>query len=423
LEAPLRCLFCCSASRGKSWQRSYEIPSGKMTVKDTPMIKAETIQMKDNFSREAGRKMGEDLIEKLGQPPNACWLFASPGKGLKSLVKGVFESAGTRILTGCTTAGEISTAGFSTGSAVLGGIASDCIGFEIVSAHDISRDSEQAGRDLAEAFSDSVRYVQLFSDGITGDGTAILKGMSDTFSKVIPVSGGTSGDGGKFLKTWQFKGDRVFTDAAMAIGFTGDFKLGTGFRSGWAPIGLPKKVTRAAGNILYELNGESALNVYERFLGKHAKNLPAVGVEYPLGLIGQFKDHTGNDHLLLRATMSVNREEGSICFAGEIPDGAMVYLTCGDRTSLLDATEEAVRMAMADLGRTARPHLVFIYSCMARKILLGLRTKEEFERVRSQFDPAVSVLGFYTYGEYCRVKRDGPSLLHNETATLAVIGA
>lgn len=389
---------------------------------DIPMIRAETIQLKENFSRETGREMGEDLIKKLGRPPGACWLFASPGKDLEALVKGVYESVGTRTLIGCTTAGEISTEGFSTGSAVLGGIVSDHIGFEIVSVQDIGRNSEQAGRNLARAFSDSVRYVQLFSDGVTGDGTAILRGMASAFTRVIPVSGGTSGDGGKFLKTWQFKGDRVLTDAAVAIGFTGDFKLGTGFRSGWAPIGLPKKVTRASGNVLYELNGESALNVYERFLGKHAKNLPAVGVEYPLGLIGQFDDRDGNGHLLLRATMSVNRKERSISFAGEIPDGAMVYLTCGDRSSLLDATEEAVRLALDDLGRASKPSLVFFYSCMARKTLLGLRTKEEFERVRAHFDPAVSVLGFYTYGEYCRVRRDGPSLLHNETATLAVIG-
>lgn len=405
---------------GSDGKDKTRLDSGWLEV---PMIKAETIQLKDKYSRRAGRRMGEDLIHKLGMPPNACWLFCSPENDLESLVKGVYEAVGIRTVIGCTTDGEICTDGFSTGSAVLGGVASDQIGFEMVSTHDISRNNEHAGRDLAEAFSDSVRYVQLFSDGVTGDGSALLRGMASAFTNEIPISGGTSGDAGKFLKTWQFQGDRVISDAAVAIGFTGDFKLGTGVRSGWSPIGLPKKVTRAAGNVLYELNGESALSVYERFLGKHAKRLPAVGVEYPLGLIGQFEDQHGKDHLLLRATMSVNRDERSIRFAGEIPEGAMVYLTCGDRSSILDATEEAVLMAIEDLGRTAKPSLVFFYSCMARKTILGLRTKEEIERVRSQFDSVVPILGFYTYGEYCRVKRGGPSLLHNETATLSLIGS
>lgn len=366
--------------------------------------------------------MGEDLIERSGQPPDACWLFCSPGKGLRSLVKGVYETIGTRNLIGCTTAGEICSDGFSTGSAVLGGIVTDLIGFETVFVNDISRDNEQAGRDLATAFSDSIRYVQLFSDGITGNGCSILRGMASVFARDVSVSGGTSGDGGEFLKTWQFMGDQVLSDSAVAIGFSGDFKLGTGVQSGWSPIGLPKKVTRSAGNVLYELNSESALNVYERFLGKHAEKLPAVGVEYPLGIIGQFENLDGTDHLLLRATMSVNREEGSISFAGDIPEGSMVYLTCGDRTSILDATEKAVRMAIENLGKTTQPSLVFFYSCMARKTVLGLRTKEEIERVCSQFAPDVPILGFYTYGEYCRVRPGGPNQLHNETATIAVIG-
>jgi CheY-like chemotaxis protein len=164
------------------------------------MIKAETIQLNEQFSLESGRHLGESLVEKLGEPPDACWLFCSPEKMLDDLVKGVFEAIGKRALIGCTTAGEISTDGFSVGSAVLGGIVSDQIDFEMVACHDISRDSEKAGQKIAKSFSNSVRYVQLFSDGITGNGSAILRGMSSVFPTEIPVSGGPSGDAGKFLK-------------------------------------------------------------------------------------------------------------------------------------------------------------------------------------------------------------------------------
>jgi hypothetical protein len=416
--------FCKPLASPDRYGQLERIPSGsvKNPYGNTTMIKAETIQLNEEFSLESGRYLGDGLVKKLGVLPDACWLFCSPEKNLDDLVKGVFEAIDKRILIGCTTAGEISTDGFSIGSAVLGGIVSDQIGFETALCHDISRDSESAGRKIASTFSDSVRYVQLFSDGVTGNGSALLRGMASVFPKHIPVSGGTSGDAGMFLKTWQFLGGRVFTNSAVAIGFSGDFKLGTGVWSGWSPIGLPKKVTRSEGNVLYELNGELALNVFERFLGKHARKLPAVGVEYPLGLIGQFEDDDDKENLLLRATMSVDHDQGSIRFAGEIPEGAMVYLTCGDRTSLLDGTRKAVRLAMEDLGASIQPSVVFFYSCMARKILLGLRTKEEIEQVYSQFSSAVPILGFYTYGEYCRIKRNGPSLLHNETATLSLIG-
>jgi hypothetical protein len=184
---------------------------------------------------------------------------------------------------------------------------------------------------------------------------------------------------------------------------------------------LAKKVTRASGNILYELNNEPALEVYQRFLGKHAHKLPAIGVEYPLSLIGHLGDVGENDYSLLRATMSVNRKEGSISFAGEIPEGATVSLTCGDRTSVLEAAEKAARLAKADLG-DHKPAMIFCYSCMARKIVLGRRTGEEIERVRAIISPTVPIAGFYTYGEYCRARRGGVSLLHNETITITVIG-
>ncbi|MBL7173762.1 MAG: FIST C-terminal domain-containing protein [Desulfobacteraceae bacterium] len=385
------------------------------------MFKAATINFKEPFSQDMGRRMGQALVEELGQTPKACWLFCAPDKGLKDLLLGINDTVGTKNLIGCTTDGEISSDGFRIGSAVLGGIASDQIDFHIASAKNISQDSEQAGRELAMSLPQRVSYIQLFSDGLTGNGCAILRGMSSVLGEQVPISGGTAGDAGKFHRTWQFAGDKVLSDAAVAIGFSGDFYLGTGVRSGWSPIGLPKKATRVSGNILYELDGQPALKVYERFLGKHAEKLPAVGVEYPLGLVGKWGDVGEDDYYLLRATMSVNRQEGSITFAGEIPEGAMVRLTCGDNTSILEAAGKAAQLAMADMGKKTLA-MIFVYSCMARKLVLGRRTREEIEHIRQEVGTGIPMVGFYTYGEYCRIRRHGPSLLHNETVTISVIG-
>lgn len=385
------------------------------------MFLAATVASDENYSLDLGRNLGKALQRKLGQPPNGCWLFCAPEKGLKDLLDGVNETVGTCNIVGCTTDGEISGEGYHKGSAVLGGIASDQIDFTIAYAENISRKCELAGKQLAGRLPPSVQYMQLFTDGISGNGCAILRGIISVLGEAVPIAGGTAGDNGKFHRTWQFAGGKLLTDAAVAVGFSGDFHLGTGVKSGWSPIGLAKKVTRASGNILYELNDEPALQVYERFLGKHAEKLPAVGVEYPLGLVGKCLDGDSEDYFLLRATMSVNRQNGSIQFAGEIPEGAMVHLTCGDCNSILAATSEAARLARVEIGDVS-PQIVFFYSCMARKIVLGQRTQEELDRVRQVFGNEVPVLGFYTYGEYSRIRFDSPSLLHNETATISVIG-
>lgn len=385
------------------------------------MFKAATVMSRERLSRELGQRMGSDLKKEVGAVPDACWLFSTPADGIPELIQGIKDVLPTGALVGCTTDGEVSTRGFSTESAVLGGIATDRISFHAVSITELSRDSEEAGRRLGELLPPSVKYIQLFSDGLTGNGCALLKGLSSVVGKSVPIAGGTAGDSGKFELTRQFDGIRVLTDAAVAIGFSGNFQIGTGVSSGWSPIGTAKKVTRAKGNVLYELNGQPALEVYERFLGKHADKLPEVGVEYPLGLVDESGESGDKDYHLLRATMKVNREEGSISFAGEIPEGAMVRLTCGDYACILEAAEKAAGKALDGLGN-AEPVAVFLYSCMARKIVLGRRTREEVDAVRKACGMSLPVMGFYTYGEFCPVQCGQTSLFHNETATVSVIG-
>jgi hypothetical protein len=385
------------------------------------MFNAGTVMAKDVLTRALGRSLGNRLIEKLGRAPDAAWLFCSPDDGLEEFLQGVNDTVGADVLVGCTTDGEISSAGLTLSSAVLGGIVCDQIVFHAASVTGLGSLSEERGRELGEKLPPGVRYVQVFSDGLTGNGSAILRGLHAGLNSSIPIAGGAAGDAGRFIKTRQFHGRKLLTDSAVAIGFSGDFLVGTGVRSGWLPVGVAKKVTRSEGNIVYELDGQPALEVYRRFLGKHADKLPAVGVEYPLGLIDESGDVGESDYHLLRAPMSVNAEDGSIAFAGEIPEGSSIRLTLGDHSSILQGARQAAEMALEDIGN-AVPAMVFLYSCMARKIVLGMRTQLELERVKEVLGIGLPVLGFYTYGEYSPVRRGGPSLLHNETATVSVIG-
>jgi hypothetical protein len=119
--------------------------------------------------------------------------------------------------------------------------------------------------------------------------------------------------------------------------------------------------------------------------------------------------------------MSVDRKARSITFAGEIPEGALVNLTCGDNTSVLEAAETAARQARSAFG-DVMPEIIFCYSCMARKIVLGSHTEEEIKRVQAEFGSQVPLIGFYTYGEFCPTGCAASNYLHNETITLNVVG-
>lgn len=384
------------------------------------MIRAASVKSHEKFTRSAGCRLGATLKKQLDHVPKACWLFCAPLEGIEELLKGIQEGAGTDQIIGCTSDGEISNSGLSVNSAVLGGIVTDRIDFEIVTVEGLA-DSAAAGRRLAQSLSSTPKCLQIFSDGLTGNGCALLEGIASVLGDFTPVSGGAAGDNGAFVKTLQFSHGQVYTDAVCGIAFYGDFQMGTGVHSGWVPIGLSKQVTKVRGKVVYELNGEPALDVLYRFLGQHADKLPAIGVEYPLGFKVPSKGENKEELYMLRATMSVDRKERSITFAGEIPEGAMVNLTCGDKTSILEAAETAAKKARFALGNT-KAEIVFCYSCMARKIVLGRRTEEEIDRVRAEFGTQVPIFGFYTYGEFCPISPAAPNYLHNETITLSVLG-
>jgi hypothetical protein len=151
-----------------------------------------------------------------------------------------------------------------------------------------------------------------------------------------------------------------------------------------------------------------------------ADKLPAVGVQFPFGIVDE--SLRLGEEPILRAPMALNEQEGSVTFAGEVPEGSTMILTTGGLSeSLLEASSEAARRAVTDMGDGA-PAMVFFYSCMARKILLGPRTGEEISRISAVVGGNVAMTGFYTYGEYCPAKRDTGCQLHNETATVTVIG-
>ena len=384
------------------------------------MFRSATVVGKAPFTRELGKSLGDALITELGQRPDACWLFCAPGDGLRDLVAGAYDAVRTRNFIGCTTDGEVSTAGFSYESAVLAGIATDQINFQVASVSNISRDSEWAGKELANALDRSPRHVQVLSDGLTGNGSAIARGMTSVFGTRVPISGGGAGDARQFKQTWQFIGNNVMTDSAVGLSMSGNFSVGTGVRSGWIPAGVPKTVTRAKGNVVYEFDGQSALSIYRMYLGPLASQLPAVGVQFPFGIVDE-KLQLGED-VILRGPIAMDEREGSVTFGGEVPEGCTMVLTTGGiPESLLQASGEAARRAMADLGDST-PAMAFLYSCLARRILLGRRTNEEAKRVSSVVGSAVPVTGFYTYGEYCPARQGGECVVHNETATVTVIG-
>jgi hypothetical protein len=198
-----------------------------------------------------------------------------------------------------------------------------------------------------------------------------------------------------------------------ALGFYGNrLRVGFGSLGGWDPFGPERLITRSQGNVLYELDRRSALDLYKLYLGEHAKGLPATGLLFPLSL----RMKTGETGVV-RTILSVDEEEQSMTFAGDVPEGAYARLMKANFDRLIDGAIGAAQASYQALGSTS-PHLAVLISCIGRKLVLRQRIEEEVEGVRDVLGDRTILTGFYSYGEICPFSTGAKCELHNQTMTI-----
>jgi hypothetical protein len=130
--------------------------------------------------------------------------------------------------------------------------------------------------------------------------------------------------------------------------------------------------------------------------------------------------HDGEEYILLRAPMVVDRTTGAVSFAAEIPQGAKIKMTRAKSDEIIEGSREAAARAMGHLG--GRADVALFFSCMARKVVLGRRTRIEIEVAQEVFGKDVPMFGFYTYGEIANCGEKSPMCrFHNETATFLAL--
>lgn len=338
--------------------------------------------------------------------------------GLVESLKSAFPAAE---LAGCTTAGEIGAGGVSDGALVV--VALRFSGSRVqLAATDLAdmEDSRAAGQRLGLALAaPGLRHVLVLGQGVQINGSALIEGISEPLGTGVLLSGGLAGDGGAFERTWTLSNQGLSQRQIVAIGFSGEeLRVGNGSFHGWRPFGPVRKVTRSAGNVLFELDGQPALDIYKRYLGEYAKGLPASGLLFPFEMLGEDRGALG----LIRTILGVDESAGSLVLAGNIVEDGYLRLMHASTDSLVDGA-----MAAAEAAHDAAPgadpgeSLVLLVSCVGRKLVMGARADEEVEAVQTVFGPKASIAGFYSNGEISPMRDLLTCHLHNQTMTVTHI--
>ena len=370
---------------------------------------------------------------QLQRKRDTAWQYIGPKQDLKSPLVLIF---GNRfLLEEAATFDELREL-FPDGHLVFGSSSGDLIGdsvndehlsvtaIELERAHfevqtinigSVAYNSELAGREVVNKLNpEGLKHIFVVSEGSSVNGSALTKGMQASAPKVL-ITGGLCGDDARFERTLAGYNKPPDDGEIVVIGFYGEsFEASFSLYGGWIPFGPQRVVTRSEGNILYEIDGKPALDLYRMYLGEKAKELPGSALIYPLNVTS-----TENNQAFVRTILQIDEAQNAMILAGDVPEQALVQLMMTNTDSLAMASETAALRALE--GRTAPPQLALLISCIGRKLVLNQRVEEEVEEVREVLGEDVIISGMYSYGEIAPFYGERSCKLHNQTMTITLI--
>ncbi|WP_027880931.1 FIST signal transduction protein [Mesoflavibacter zeaxanthinifaciens] len=279
-----------------------------------------------------------------------------------------------------------------------------------------NQDSYKVGQDLIQQLpKDNLKHVFVISEGSFVNGSKLTQGMNSVTQNNLLITGGLCGDDDRFEKTIAGYNENPKEGQLIAIGFYGDtLEVTFSIYGGWTPFGPERVVTKSDDNILFELDGQPALDLYKTYLGDKAKDLPGAALLYPLNVKVQIDDQP-----IVRSILNIDETNNSVILAGDIPENAKVQLMMTNVDNIANASERAAKQAMN--LRQNKPELAMLVSCIGRKLVLDQRVEEEVEEVIEVIGKDATISGFYSYGEIAPFDGEISCQLHNQTMTITLI--
>lgn len=363
------------------------------------------------------RSSWSDTLKTITIKPNLFILFVSPNFTEKQqLVDQLHTTYPNACITGCSTAGEISDVK----------VVDDTVSLTVVELERVkprlcevvisdSNTSREAGIQLAKTLKgDDLQHVLIFSDGLNVNGAGLVSGLKSVL-KTTSITGGLAGDGSDFKETFVINNSVISDNIVVGLGFYGNsLKVGFSSKGGWDSFGIERVVTKSENNVLYELDGHPALELYKSFLGENAKNLPSSGLLFPLSM-----RVNESDRPVVRTILAIDESAQSLTFAGNIPEGAYVRLMKANVNRLIGGAEDSAVNAMEAANQQAE--LAILISCVGRRLVLKQLVEEEVEVVRETIGVKPKITGFYSYGEIAPFGKYSPCELHNQTMTITTL--
>ena len=373
--------------------------------------------------------------EKLGSSRvDLSIVYSSSEYDHREVVDAVRKATNNAPLIGASSSGEFTEERVESGSVAVGLLSSDDIKIFTALAEGVKEDPEAAIREVIAKLHDNIEgypYLTalLLIDGLSGIGEEVTLLASYLFDRELKIVGGMAGDDFKMEKTFVFSGDKVCTNALSICLLASKMPLFMGIKHGHTPLSRALKVTRARGNVLYEINNRPAWEIWKKETAGAAKKrgmdvgklttpaeIAQFFTNYVLGLEtekeGEYK---------IRWPSGIN-EDDSLNFTCGIAEGAVFRIMDGSNLEdQVNAAEDAAKMARRSAENAGYFEFagMLIFDCAVRQLMLGDKFSEAVNRFKKVL-PGVPMLGWETYGEI-RMEPGQFSGFHNTTSVVLLL--
>ena len=272
-------------------------------------------------------------------------------------------------------------------------------------------DMHEPVQKLIEKISEyDVQNLFLFVDGLSSHFETFISNINEELdSDKVSVVG--SGVGVKDLTAQPvvFNRTGIFQNHAIALGtnltFTGSVQ------HGWHSMYGPLVVTKSKDNIIYELNGQNAFDVYKKTLEElegvsiSSKNFFEIAKSYPLGVM-TFSD----SEFIIRDPISVNAD-GSIVIVSSVEEYNSLFIMKGEKKTLIDSSKKLSDEVFAKTNSQS----AILFDCISRVLFLEEEFQEELTALFPQNRPDCQLFGLTCIGEITNINFNSIKILNKTT--------
>jgi len=276
-----------------------------------------------------------------------------------------------------------------------------------------------AGSDLINTLDiyppDKPHFI-VFADPTTFDVVKYLH-LSNEGYKGLPVIGGLTSGTVMGVPNWLFLNGVLFQEGLVGVALTGDIEFDVIVSQGCRPVGKPYVITKAEGNVLYELAGRPSLEVVRELIqGLSPKDRKLAEFSLAVGLVmNEQQSVFKRGDFLIRNLVGFDPDANSLMIGSLLKVGQTLQFQVRDAGTSAEDLEHFLEGIQGQPKSTPRGGM--LVSCCGRgKNFYG--TPDHDAKTIQSLQGPLPITGFFANGEIGPVGMK--NFVHGYTSSLVI---